>query len=83
VALRAGLDTEARGNILCLCRGSNPGRPIVQSVIRHCTGINILMSRIYFKYCSTVCGIYAIFECLCYIRFHIVVMGNLNMGFFF
>jgi hypothetical protein len=27
---RAGLDTEARGKILCLCRGSNlvlPGRP--------------------------------------------------------
>jgi hypothetical protein len=26
VGLRAGLDTEARGKILCLCRGSNPGR---------------------------------------------------------
>jgi hypothetical protein len=25
VGLRAGLDTEARGKILCLCRGSNPG----------------------------------------------------------
>jgi hypothetical protein len=24
VGLRAGLDTEARGKILCLCRGSNP-----------------------------------------------------------
>jgi hypothetical protein len=24
---RAGLDTEARGKILCTCRGSNPGRP--------------------------------------------------------
>jgi hypothetical protein len=28
VGLRAGLDTEARGKILCLCRGSNPGRPV-------------------------------------------------------
>jgi hypothetical protein len=27
VGPRAGLDTEARGKILCLCRGSNPGRP--------------------------------------------------------
>jgi hypothetical protein len=26
VGLRAGLDTEARGKIFCLCRGSNPGR---------------------------------------------------------
>jgi hypothetical protein len=24
---RAGLDAETRGKILCLCRGSNPGRP--------------------------------------------------------
>jgi hypothetical protein len=28
VDLRAGLDTEARRKILCLCRGSNPGRPV-------------------------------------------------------
>jgi hypothetical protein len=26
VGLRADLDTEVRGKILCLCRGSNPGR---------------------------------------------------------
>jgi hypothetical protein len=26
VGLRAGLDTEAKGKILCICRGSNPGR---------------------------------------------------------
>jgi hypothetical protein len=25
MGLRAGLDTEARGKILCLCRGSSPG----------------------------------------------------------
>jgi hypothetical protein len=28
VGLRAGLDTEARGKILCLCQGSSPGRPV-------------------------------------------------------
>jgi hypothetical protein len=27
VGRRAGLDAEARGNILCPCRGSNPDRP--------------------------------------------------------
>jgi hypothetical protein len=28
VGPRAGLDAEARGKILCLYRGSNPGRPV-------------------------------------------------------
>jgi hypothetical protein len=28
MGLRAGLVTEARGKILCLCRGLNPGRPV-------------------------------------------------------
>jgi hypothetical protein len=37
VGPRAGLDTEDRGKILCPCRGSNPDRPIVQSVVRHYT----------------------------------------------
>jgi hypothetical protein len=31
VGLRAGLDIESRGNIICFCRGLNPGRPSVQS----------------------------------------------------
>jgi hypothetical protein len=35
--LRASLDTEDRGKILCPCRGSNPDRPVVQSVVRHYT----------------------------------------------
>jgi hypothetical protein len=35
VGLRAGLDTEATGKILCLCRGSNLDRLVVQSVVRH------------------------------------------------
>jgi hypothetical protein len=29
----AGLDKEARGKILCLCRGSNPGRPVCNQTI--------------------------------------------------
>jgi hypothetical protein len=37
VGLRAGLDTEARGKISCLCRESNPDRPVVQPVVRHYT----------------------------------------------
>jgi hypothetical protein len=28
VSLRAGLDTDARGKILCLCQGPNPGCPV-------------------------------------------------------
>jgi hypothetical protein len=28
VGPRAGLDTEDRGKIFCLCRGSNPDRPV-------------------------------------------------------
>jgi hypothetical protein len=37
VGLRAGLDTETRGKILCPCRGSNSDRPVVQPVVRHYT----------------------------------------------
>jgi hypothetical protein len=37
VGPRAGPDTDVRGKILCLCRGSNLGRPVVQSVVRHYT----------------------------------------------
>jgi hypothetical protein len=37
VGLTDGLDTDARGKILCLCQGSNSVRPVVQSVVRHYT----------------------------------------------
>jgi hypothetical protein len=37
VGPRAGLDTDDRGKILCPRRGSNPGRPVVQPVVRHYT----------------------------------------------
>jgi hypothetical protein len=37
VGLRADLDTEVRGKILCSCLRSNPDRPVVQSVVRHYT----------------------------------------------
>jgi hypothetical protein len=33
VGLRAGLDTEVRGKILCLCQGSNPSYPICSDTI--------------------------------------------------
>jgi hypothetical protein len=33
----AALDTEARGKICCLCRGTNLDRPVVQTVVRHYT----------------------------------------------
>jgi hypothetical protein len=39
VGLRAGLDTEDRGKIICPCRGSNLDRPVVQSVSRHYTDL--------------------------------------------
>jgi hypothetical protein len=37
VGPRAGMDTEDRGKILRPCRGSNPDRPVVQTVVRHYT----------------------------------------------
>jgi hypothetical protein len=37
VGPRAGLDTEVRGKISCLCQGSNLDLPVVQSVVRHYT----------------------------------------------
>jgi hypothetical protein len=33
VGLRAGLDTEARGEIRCFCRGSNPIRPVCSQTL--------------------------------------------------
>jgi hypothetical protein len=35
--LRAGLDIEAKGKILCLCQGSKPGHLVAQSIDRHYT----------------------------------------------
>jgi hypothetical protein len=37
VGPRAGLDSEVRGKIICLCRGWNLDRPVVQPVDRHDT----------------------------------------------
>jgi hypothetical protein len=37
VGPRTGLDTVARGKILCLFRESNLGHPVIQYVVRHCT----------------------------------------------
>jgi hypothetical protein len=38
MSLRAGLDTEVKGKISYLCRGSNLDRLVVQSVARHYIG---------------------------------------------
>jgi hypothetical protein len=35
VSLRASLDTEVRGKVLCICRGSNLNRLVIQSVAKH------------------------------------------------
>jgi hypothetical protein len=35
VGPRAGLDSQVRGKISCLCQGSNIDHPVVQSVARH------------------------------------------------
>jgi hypothetical protein len=45
VGPRAGLDKEARGKILCPCRGSNPDRPVVQPVVRPMTALNLNSSQ--------------------------------------
>jgi hypothetical protein len=33
VGLTAGLDTEVRGKVLCLCRGSNSRRPVCSQTL--------------------------------------------------
>jgi hypothetical protein len=51
VGPRAGLDTEARGKIICTRRGSNPDRPIVQPIVKHYTAwANPAPFRIYSNY---------------------------------
>jgi hypothetical protein len=40
------MDTEARGKILCPCRGSNPDRPVVQPVVR----IRLLKTEVLFAH---------------------------------
>jgi hypothetical protein len=44
---RAGLDTEARGKVPCLCRGSNLDRPVFQPVARHYTDLVTLLTYMY------------------------------------
>jgi hypothetical protein len=47
VGHRAGLDTEVRGKILCLCWGSNPGRPVCSQIFMLIinTNINLLFKN--------------------------------------
>jgi hypothetical protein len=50
VGSRASLKAKARGKILCLCRGSNPGRPVRGQILtelpRLLKLINILFNHI-------------------------------------
>jgi hypothetical protein len=43
VGPRAGLDAEIREKIVCLCRGSNPGRPVRSQTLVNitCIGENL------------------------------------------
>jgi hypothetical protein len=54
VGHRAGLDTEARGKIFRVCRGSNLDRLVVQPVARHytdwATGLTYFINKLY-KFC--------------------------------
>jgi hypothetical protein len=49
VGLRAGLDTEARGKILYLCRGWNPSRPVCSETI-----LTALPQLLFLTFISTV-----------------------------
>jgi hypothetical protein len=33
VGFRAGVDTEARGKMICFCQGSNSGRPVYSQAL--------------------------------------------------
>jgi len=46
VALRAGLDSEATGKILCLYRGSNPGRPVSSQTLIELVQTNVIRSSV-------------------------------------
>jgi hypothetical protein len=41
VGPRAGLDTEVRGKFVCLCRGSNLGRPVCSQTLYSLSGLLI------------------------------------------
>jgi hypothetical protein len=46
VGLRTGLDTEARGKILFLFRGSNPGRPVCSQIL-YCLSYSDFLNNTY------------------------------------
>jgi hypothetical protein len=57
VGPRAGLDTEARGKILCPRRGSNSDRPDVQPVVRHYTAWANPAPHYYCKEITDLCDV--------------------------
>jgi hypothetical protein len=58
VELSAGLDTQARGKILCICRGWNPGRPVCSPTLywpRYFSSLScLLVSTKYFLLSSSL-----------------------------
>jgi hypothetical protein len=52
VGLRAGLDTEDRGKIICPCRGSNPDCPVVQPIVRHYTAWATRLLQLIMRRCN-------------------------------
>jgi hypothetical protein len=53
VGPRAGPDAEVRGKVLCLCRGSHPGRP-VRSQTLYRLSYRLLLGHVLFNICINV-----------------------------
>jgi hypothetical protein len=73
VGLRAGLETEVRGKVLCPCRGTNSDRPVVQSVARHYTDW-ATPAHVYIRSVSQILSYVTTFE--------VVTGASMNMAVF-
>jgi hypothetical protein len=58
MGLTAGLDTEAWGRILCLCRVSNPGRPVCSQDTILTELSQLLYPRVTLIYCKLLLALY-------------------------
>jgi hypothetical protein len=66
VGLRTSLNTEATGKILCLCQGSNPGRPVCSQTL-------------YWLSCLSSCCLIRYMQCLTlYFVKHLYTKSNCN-----
>jgi hypothetical protein len=71
VGPRAGLDSEARGNILCPRRGSNLYRPVIQSVVRHYTDTTAVTLQNFGKFSLRLAFDISLVACV--LQFHIIL----------